>query len=38
MLYLLIALLTFNTALLYFVSWHLVDYIKWKRSLEKDNV
>lgn len=38
MLYFIIALLTFNTALLYYVSWHLVDYFRWKRSLEKDNV
>ncbi len=38
MLYLLIALMTFNTALLYYISWHLVDYFRWKRSSENDNV
>jgi hypothetical protein len=37
MLYFIIAMLTLNTALLYYASWHLVDYLKWKRSFKDDD-
>lgn len=36
MMYLLIAMLTFNTALLYYLSWSVIDYLRWRRSWEKD--
>lgn len=36
MLYFIIALLTFNTAILYYLSLTVIDYVRWRRSWEKD--
>ena len=36
MIYLLIAMLSFNTAILYYLSLTVIDYVRWRRSWEKD--
>lgn len=37
--YLIVFILTFNTAVLYYTSWQIVDYLRWKRTfVENKNV
>lgn len=37
MLYLLLALLSFNTAVVWFLAWNVIDYLKWKRQWRENN-
>ena len=33
--YLIVFILAFNTGVLYYTSWQIVDYLKWKRKMRE---
>ena len=35
--HLIVAILTFNTGVLYYTSWQIVDYLKWKRKMREQS-
>lgn len=34
---LIVFILVFNTGILYYTSWQIVDYLKWKRMWKESN-